>query len=261
MQLMAMLVSRYTFAVVRRHYLVWLNLIWSSIASNVFNPVLFLFAFGFGLGAFIDTMSGVPYLAFIVPGMMAYAAMFAASFETTIGAYSRYAMQHTWDAMLASPVTLFELLWAEVLWASLKAMLSAVCVLIVGALWGGVESVSGAFIALPVMFVGSLTFSCCGLAATAYARGYDFFSYFFTFWITPMFVFCGVFFDIARFPETVQLLAWVLPMTHLIAVVRPLMTAQPLDLVWAVGHLAYVLALAVLAFWLAYKKMRQRLFD
>lgn len=105
--------SRYTLAIVWRHYLVWRNLIWSSLASNVINPVLFLFAFGFGLGAFIDQMNGIDYLAFIVPGMMAYAAMFAASFETTIGAYSRFSMQHTWDAMLASPVTLFELLWGK----------------------------------------------------------------------------------------------------------------------------------------------------
>ena len=70
--------------------------------ANVVNPALFLFAFGFGLGAFIETMDGVDYLSFIVPGMIAYAAMFAASFETTIGSFSRYwHMQRTWDAVLA----------------------------------------------------------------------------------------------------------------------------------------------------------------
>ena len=118
----------------------WRSLIWSSLASNVVNPILFLFAFGFGLGAFIDTMSGIDYLDFVVPGMAAYAAMFAASFETTIGAYSRYAMQRTWDAMLATPVTLPELLFGEMLWAGLKGLFSAICVAIVGALWGGVDT-------------------------------------------------------------------------------------------------------------------------
>lgn len=260
-RVLGMLVSRYTGAVVWRHYLVWRQFLGSSLASNVFNPLLFLFAFGFGLGAFIDTMSGVPYIAFIVPGMMAYSAMFAASFETTIGAYSRYSMQHTWDAMLATPVTLFELLWGEALWASVKAMFSAACVLVVGAIWGGVPSVEGALLTLPLMLLGSLCFSVFGLLATSYARGYEFFNYFFTFWITPMFVFCGVFFDIGRFPEAVQWFAWVLPMTHLIEVARALMTDTAIDAVQAAGHLGYVSIISVVAFALAHRQMQRRLFD
>ncbi len=253
--------SRYTLAVVWRHYLVWRNLIWSSLASNVINPILFLFAFGFGLGAFIDQMNGIEYLAFIVPGMMAYAAMFAASFETTIGAYSRFSMQHTWDAMLASPVTLFELLWGETLWAGMKALFSGLCVLIVGLWWGGVPELTGALLAIPIIFLGSLCFAACGLLATSYARGYEFFSYFFTFWITPMFVFCGVFFDIARFPDPVQAVAWALPMTHLIAVVRPTMTGSPIEWVWALVHVGYVIALTIFAITLAYRQMHKRMFD
>jgi lipooligosaccharide transport system permease protein len=253
--------SRYAGAIVWRHVLVWRSLIWSSLASNVANPILFLFAFGFGLGAFIETMDGVPYLAFIVPGMMAYGAMFAASFETTIGAYSRFSMQRTWDAMLATPVTLVELLWGEVLWAACKAMMSGLCVLAVGALWDGVPSILGALYAIPILFLGSIGFACFGLAATAFARGYDFFSYFFTFWITPMFVFSGVFFDIERFPQAVQAVAWALPMTHLIALIRPLMTGTPIDLLDAAINLTYLCVLSGLAFWAAYRQLRRRMFD
>ena len=95
----------YTMAVVRRQYIVWLKLIWSSLAINIANPILFLFAFGFGLGRFIDTIGGVSYLVYVVPGMVAYSAMFAASFETTIGSFSRFYMLRTWDATLATPVT------------------------------------------------------------------------------------------------------------------------------------------------------------
>ena len=85
----------YTMAVVRRQYIVWLKLIWSSLAINIANPILFLFAFGFGLGRFIDTIGGVSYLVYVVPGMVAYSAMFAASFETTIGSFSRFYMVRT----------------------------------------------------------------------------------------------------------------------------------------------------------------------
>ena len=46
-----------------------------------------------------------------------------------------------------------------------------------------------------------------------------------------------------------------------VPVIRPLMTAQPLDLWLATAHLAYVTALIVAAFWVAYRQMRKRLYD
>ena len=255
------LASAYSMAVTWRQYLVWKKLIWSSLATNVANPILFLFAFGFGLGRFIESIDGITYPAFVVPGMIAYSAMFSASFETTIGSFSRYYMLRNWDAVLATPVTLRELMFGEVLWAATKAMLSAVCVLVVGWIWSGVPSLGGALIALPIVFIASIGFACCGLVATSLAKGYDLFSYFFTFWVTPMFVFSGVFFEIDRFPLGVQAIAWLLPMTHLIAIVRPLSAGLPLDLGWAAAHLGYLLALTVVAFAVAYRRMRRRMFD
>ncbi|MEC9453511.1 MAG: ABC transporter permease [Pseudomonadota bacterium] len=251
----------YTMAVVRRQYIVWLKLIWSSLAINIANPILFLFAFGFGLGRFIDTIGGVSYLVYVVPGMVAYSAMFAASFETTIGSFSRFYMLRTWDATLATPVTLSELLFGEVLWASLKAMLAAVSVLIVGWLWGGIPEFTGGLIALPIIFVASVGFACYGLLATSLARGYEFFAYFFTFWVTPMFIFSGVFFEIEVFPLPVQIIAWALPMTHLVAIIRPLTAGLPLDLGMVAVHLGYTMLLSVIAFTFAYRRMRKRMFD
>jgi lipooligosaccharide transport system permease protein len=254
-------VARHSLAVTRRQYLVWRKVIWSSLSTNVANPVLFLFAFGFGLGAVVDRMAGLSYLGFVVPGMMAYSAMFAASFETTVGSFARFDFQKTWDATLATPVTLLELLLGEAFWATCKAMISALCVLIVGALWGGVASFDGALLSLPVILLGGFAFATCGLAATAYAKSWEFFSYFFTFWVTPMFIFSGVFFGVDRFPDYIEPIAWILPMTHLIEVVRPLVAGQYLDLLAALGHMAYVAALAVVAFIVAYRRLHARLFD
>jgi lipooligosaccharide transport system permease protein len=257
----AQAIAAHSLAVCRRHYLVWRSMFWASMTTNVANPLLFLYAFGFGLGAVIDDMDGLSYLAFVVPGMMAYSAMFAASFETTISSYSRFNIQRTWDAVLATPVRLPELLLGELLWATCKAMLSAVCVLIVGAVWGGVGSLGGALLSLPLIFIASCAFAACGLAATAHARSWEFFSYFFTFWITPMFIFSGVFFSVDRFPDYVEPVAWILPMTHLIEVVRPLTAGQDLDLAASLGHLSYLIALCVVAFVLAHRRLRRRIVD
>ncbi|MGP1396767.1 MAG: ABC transporter permease [Inquilinaceae bacterium] len=252
---------RYVYAVWRRQVLVWRRLIWSSLASNVGEPLLFLFAFGFGLGALVDRVGGLPYLVFVVPGMMAYSVLFASSFEATISAYARFQLQRTWNAILATPVTLTELLLGEISWATTKGVMSACSVIIVGWLWGGVPQPAGALLALPILALGGVCFACCGLAATALSKSWEFFAYFFTFWISPMFVFSGTFFEVDRFPFAIQILAWALPMTHLIAVIRPMTAGTPIDPTAALGHLAYLAILSAAAFALARHRLSRRLFD
>ena len=258
---MRSLVNRYTGAVVLRNLLTWRQQMWPSLASNVGNPLLFLFAFGFGLGAFVGEIDGVDYLAFIVPGMMAYSAMFAASFETTIGAFARFSLQRSWDATLATPVRLVELLAGELIWAATKAVFAGFCVLLVGTLWGGIPGLVGGLLALPVLALASLGFAAFGLCGTAHAKSWEFFSYFFTFWVTPMFIFSGTFFAVDRFPPAIETLAWLLPMTHLIAIIRPLTIGEPLPLVPLALHLIYPAALGITAFWLAHYRLSRRLFD
>jgi lipooligosaccharide transport system permease protein len=248
-------------AVWHRQYLVWRKLLWSSLATNVLNPLLFLLAFGFGLGAVIARQGGVDYLAFVVPGMMCYSTLFVASFETTVSAYARFSLQRTWDATLATPVSLTELLLGEACWAATKAMLSVVCVLLVGGIWGGIDSWVGAVLALPILFVAGLGFAAQGLLATSLAGGFEFFSYFFTFWVTPSFVFSGVFFELERFPPLIRAIAWLLPMPHLIAVVRPLTTGQDLAPLPVLAHLAYLLAFTAVPFAVARQRLAARMFD
>ncbi len=252
--------NRYTLAVWRRNALTWRRLFWSSMASNVANPLLFLFGFGYGLGSVVKEAEGVPYLAFVLPGMMAYAALFTASFETTISAFARFDMQKTWDAALSTPLRLEELLAGELLWAATKAMIAACSVLVVGSLWGGVIDPLGALLTLPVLFLGAVAFAAYGLLATAYAKSWEMFSYFFSFWVTPMFMFGGTFFAIERFPDWLEPLAWGLPMTHFLAVLRPLTTSTPLGPTLALGHLAVLALSGALALWLAQRRLRRRLF-
>src|SRR4029077_5765208 len=163
-------VNRYSRAVWRRHALVWRRLIGPSLATNVLDPLIFLFAFGYGLGAVIDQVGGMNYLGFVVPGMMGYAAMFAASFESTVSTYARFHMQRTWDAILATPVTLTELMLGEMSWAATKGLFASCCVIAVGFVWGGIGNPWGLVLALPVLALGAGCFACCGLVVTAYAK-------------------------------------------------------------------------------------------
>lgn len=258
---MTIALNRYSHAVWRRNLIVWRKLFWSSLTTNVLDPLIFLFAFGYGLGAIVEQIGGMSYLTFVVPGMMCYGAMFASSFEATVSTYARFSLQRTWDAILSTPVSLTELMLGEMLWAASKGMFSACCVIVIGTLWGGVPEFAGALLALPVIALGAVCFASCGLVATAHAKSWDLFAYFFTFWVTPMFVFSGTFFEVTRFPWFIQAIAWALPMTHLIAVVRPLTAGVPLDALAAAGHLAYVAVLSAAAFALARHRFGKRLFD
>lgn len=256
---------RAIYAVWRRHYLTGMKMIWPTIASNVANPLLFLFSFGFGLGAVIpmmadDTGSPIPYLNYVIPGMMGYSVMFAASFESSIAAYTRMTLHSTWNAILSTPVSLYELLLGEIFWAAAKAMLAGLAVLAAGYVFGGIPTGLTALWTIPFMIIGSFIFSSCALLSTSVAQGYDQFSYFFTFWVTPMFMFAGVFFPVDRFPEYIQWITYIFPMTYLLEIIRPISTGLPLDGLTILKNLAILAFMGAITYSLAYRNIHKRLF-
>ena len=243
-----------------RNAMVWREMMVSALTANVLNPLIFLYAFGFGLGKMLNNMDGVPYMAWVVPGMMAYGAMFTASFETAVNTYTRFRTQKVYDAILATPVTMSEINAGEVFWASTKGMLSAGAVLFVGWIFGGVIGGWQALLSIPVLFLGGVCFAACGLYATSKAKGYDFFNYFFTLWITPNFLLTGVFYSVDRYPEWIQNVSFFLPMTHLVTAARTLTAGLPItiDLLW---QCLYLLLWTIVALYFADKNLRRRLFD
>jgi lipooligosaccharide transport system permease protein len=247
------------FAVWFRMFMVWRRLMWSSLALHVVDPFFYLYAFGFGMGAIVSTMGGVPYMAWVVPGMACYAALFTPSFESGISAYARFSHQKTYEAILATPVRMAEITVGEMLWAASKGAISFTGMLLVGVLFGGVLSYTGLLLALPVLFIGALSFSAMGLFTTAYARGYDTFSYFFAFWITPNFLFSGVFFDLSGYPPLLQTIAWVLPMSHLVHVVRSLTAGFDISVFSFAGHMGYLVLIAIVFGMLAHRKLVKKL--
>jgi len=245
-----------------RNFKVWRVQFWPAITSNIFQPLLYLFSFGFGLGAVFAQMGETHYLAYVLPGIVANAAFFTASFEASISAFSRFYLQKTYSAILAAPVKLVEVLLAEALWSASKATLSALAVLGVGLSLGAIPHVQMVLPVLLFTFLCCFVFACFGLMVMAYAHGFEFFSYFFTFWVTPAFLFCGVFFEVSRFPEWVQTVAWFIPMTHMIHIVRPLLLApETLTLMTILLYTAYIISFGAISFLLAHRRLSRRLFD
>lgn len=248
--------SKRALAVWQRNFLVWKKLAIPSLLGNLADPMIYLFGLGYGLGSLLPQVAGVPYIAFLASGTVCASTMNAASFEALYSAYSRMAIQRTWEAILYAPVALDDVMAGELLWAASKATLSGSAILLVVSLLGFVTSPL-AWWALPVIFLTGLAFSALGLIITALAPGYEFFMYYFTLVLTPMVLLCGVFFPVTQLSALVQAIAAWLPLTHAVALVRPLLFGQvPADIAMHVGVL---LLIAFGAFWIALRLTQRRL--
>jgi len=215
-------------AVWYRNFLVWRKLAIASLLGNFGDPFLYLLGLGYGLGMFIGDMGGIPYMAFLASGILCSSAMNTATFEGLYSAFTRMNQQGTWEGMLATPVRIQEVVAGELVWAATKSLISGTAILIVAGLLGGIQAWETAWLVVPVIFLIGLAFAGPALVICAISPSYDFFLYYFTLAVTPMFLFCGVFYPIDTLPKFAQLLAQALPLTHAVALVRPLLTEIPL---------------------------------
>ena len=240
----------------RRNSLVWRKLAIPSMLGNLADPLLYTLGLGYGLGAMMSEVGGMSYVAFLATGIVCSSTMFSASFEAMYSGFSRMHVQKTWDAIMNAPVTIDDVVLGEAVWAASKSFLSGLAVLLVAALLGLVHSAAALWV-LPVVFLTGLAFAGMGLIMTALSPSYDFFMYYFTLVITPMTLVSGVFFPVSQLPGPLQAVAQVLPLTHAIDLVRPLMSgALPTGIPL---HLAVLVAYAVTALYVALVLTRRRL--
>jgi lipooligosaccharide transport system permease protein len=246
-----------------RNLLVWRKLAIPSLVGNIAEPLMWLVAFGYGMGALVGqvTVPGtngnvqVPYILFLASGSICMSAMQAASFEALYSAFSRMHVQKTWDGILNAPVGLDDIVLAEMLWAAFKAIFTVTAIL--GVMLGlGISHSPKLLVAWPILLGVGITFSCLALIFNALANGYDFFTYYFTLFLTPMMFLSGVFFPLEQLPEVVRLVANWLPLSCAVALVRPLFMDQwPMD---AARNGLVLLAYAGVSFWVALALTRKR---
>jgi lipooligosaccharide transport system permease protein len=243
------------FRVWQRHLTVYTKLYKSSIALNFVEPVLYLAALGLGLGAFVQQINGVPYIQFIAPGIIASSSMFAAIYECTYGTYVRMTYQKTFDAILATPVNIDDLVAGELLWGATKSLLYGTIIIIVISLFGLVDS---AFIvlAVPALFITGLIFAEISVIFTAVVPGIDSFNYFYTLFMTPMFLFSGIFFPLDNLSSVVTKIAFFTPLYHLVNICRALASG---NVSVCLADIAWILAAVLLLAPFPFRLMRKRI--
>jgi lipooligosaccharide transport system permease protein len=224
----------------QRHLLVWRKLSIASVVGNFGDPLLYLLALGYGLGRFVGTIDGLPYITFLASGIVCSSAMNTATFEALYSAYTRMTTQQTWAGMLATPLDVDDIVLGETIWAGTKSLFSAGAILVVAAALGIVREPQ-ALLVLPIALLVGTCFAAMALVVTAISKNYEFFVYYVTLVVTPMMLFCGVFFPLQGLPPPLRAAAALLPLTHAVELIRPLMTGSwpanaPLDLLVLVGY-------------------------
>lgn len=207
-----------------------------SIAVNFLEPVIYLLAMGFGLGAYLSSIGGLPYLVFVATGLVSTAAMFGATFECTYNAYVQMYYEKAYDGVITTPLNVEDVVVGEILWGATRSVLYGTIFLTVITIFGVVRSPLALLI--PGLFlISGLMFSVIAMTFTAVNPSIDYFTFYFALFITPMFMFSGVFFPLDALPAWVKTAAWLTPLSHVVNLSRGLALGElaprhAWDLVW-----------------------------
>ena len=231
--------------------------LWHSEAPGfVAEPIIILLAMGVGLGANVGLADGHKYIEFIAPGIIASYAMFSASFECTYGSFIRMEYQKTYDAIIATPLNVEDVIAGEIFWGATRSFMTGTVILAIAAAFQLVPSPWASVIPL-LAFLEGIMFASIAILFTSIVPSIYSFNYYFTLFITPMFFFSGVFFPLSSFPQIVQTLSWIAPLTPVVHLTRALINGEfHLDLLWA---LVLIIVLTALFFSIALVTMRRRL--
>jgi lipooligosaccharide transport system permease protein len=234
-----------------------------TVITSVINPVFYLGALGVGLGSIVNKSGGqplgVPYLDFVAPGMLAAAAMQIAAGEATWPVMASFRWTRQYFAMQATPLGVRDIFLGHQLYmASRVAATSAIYLVIITA-FGAVDSWLAVF-TLPVVVLLGLAFTVPTAAYAATQNSDGAFVPYNRFIIVPMFLFSGTFFPVTRLPLPLEWLAYATPLWHGVNLCREL-TLGNVDLLGAVGHVAYLLAFVVAGYAWGLRTYTRRLFN
>jgi lipooligosaccharide transport system permease protein len=234
----------------------------ASIFTSFLSPVLFLTAMGIGLGSYVSNpaaIGGVPYLVFLAPGLLAATAMQSASFEATFPIMGGLQWSRVFHAMYATPITPRDIALGNLAW--MVARLTMICTIftLVIVAFGAAQSPL-IVLAIPAAILTGMAFAGPIAAFAATQKTPSRFATIFRFGITPLFLFSGTFFPISSLPAALQVLAWLTPLFHGVALTRGLSLGTiAQDPVATAIHVLYLTTLAVVGAILTIRMVERRL--
>ena len=255
--------TRITWRLIRvwqRNWDVYLKTWKINFLPPLLEPIFYLLAFGAGLGYLVGQIpfSGrlITYTAFIAPGILAINVMQNAFFETTYASYVRMYYQKTFDAIMATPLTVEEIILGEIFWGASRSLMATVLMMIVLSFFG-LLAYPWSLTIIPAAFLGGLAFGSAGMCFTALMPNIEAFNLPVFLFITPMFLFSGTFFPLDQLPFWAKILAWIFPLTHVVELIRALaLNMLSLENLW---NFLYLLVFCLITLPLSLRLMVRRL--
>jgi lipooligosaccharide transport system permease protein len=233
---------------------------WLLLVSGFVEPLLYLLAIGFGVGALVgtgvtDNGHSIRYAVFVAPAMMATSAMNGAIYETAFNFFFKLKYVKLYDAVIATPLGIADIALGEITWALIRGTLYSFGFIVVMVALGLVVS-PWAVLALPAAMLIGFTFSAVGTAASTFVRTWQDFDLVLTVLI-PLFLFSATFYPITVYPGALQLVVQLTPLYHGVDLIRSLTTGSiGLSLI---GDLAYLVALGIAALLVAAFRLQRLL--
>lgn len=240
-------------------WLVTYKRVWRGSALSTFVlPVLTVLGFGLGVGEYVDGgVEGVPYLDWIVPGLIASTVMQVAIFESTWPVLSNFNWVRTYEGQAATPVRLDDILGGNLLYVLFRALTGAVAFLLVAAVFGALHS-WWALAVLPISLLLALAFAAPTFAYSSSVSSDSYLALLFRFAVIPMSLFAGVFFPVESLPVGLRWLAYASPLWHGVDLSRAATLGVPAE--WSVpGHLLYLALWAGGGYAIARLRFKKRL--
>jgi lipooligosaccharide transport system permease protein len=229
---------------------------WAIFASGFFEPVLYLFSIGVGVGAMISGFEfhgrEVGYAEFVAPAMLATSAMNGAIMDSTFGVFFKLRFQKVYDAVVATPMGTQDVARGEIGWAVLRGSVYSTGFLVVMLLMGFLGS-WWAVLALPGAVLIGFAFAGVGMALTTFMKSWQHFEYI-QLAMMPMFLFSATFFPLSTYDQpAVRWLVEVTPLYRGVVLLRELCTGLvTLD---SVVSVVYLLAMGAAGTYLATRRL------
>lgn len=254
---------RRLFSIWLRHFRVYSRNIISNAISPFIDPLLFIVGIGIGLGTYIGAinfggLSNLPYITFLTAGIAFSASMFTATFETTYGTFIRLDFDKVYEGILGAPMTAFNIVIGEGLWAGTKGLIFCFAIGVVGLCFGVVPA--KILLITPILgFVGGLMFASLGFFVTSFINTINHFNVLFTAVLSPMFFFCGIIFPLNDLPAAVRTIAEILPLTHPVRLGRSITLGIENQLLF--WDLLYIVLFIMIIGGVAVKRLARKLID
>jgi lipooligosaccharide transport system permease protein len=248
--------------IVQRNALVYRRVWRGSVFTSFLQPMLFLLAMGLGVGGMVEEGAAglpgaVPFLHFLAPGLLAAACMQTSASESSWPVAGKMRWQRNYEAMVATPLGVWDLVVGELLWVGARVAVVALAFALVTMAFGAMRPQAVPLVILPGVLLG-LAFSTPILAYAATLPSNGNFNVLFRFVITPLFLFSGVFVPVTNLPAALQVLAWATPLSHGVELVRGAALGTLSSPMWML-HVGYLMVMTVVGLVLAERTFRRRL--